>query len=71
MSNLNSKHHLAASPLAVSIPPSSDYHRTMKAIRYHAFGGPEVLTVDKVAIPQAGPGQIRIAVHCSGVNPSD
>lgn len=43
----------------------------MKAIRYHAFGGPDELRVDEIPVPHAGPGEIRIAVHCAGVNPSD
>lgn len=54
-----------------SYPLSGDSHRTMKAIRYHAFGGPEVLKTDEIAVPHAGSGQIRIVVHCVGVNPSD
>ncbi|MFE4108817.1 NADP-dependent oxidoreductase [Kosakonia sp. YIM B13611] len=43
----------------------------MKVIRYHAFGGPDELRVDEIPVPHAGPGEIRIAVHCAGVNPSD
>jgi NADPH:quinone reductase-like Zn-dependent oxidoreductase len=43
----------------------------MKALRYAEYGGPEVLTVDEVDAPDAGPGQIRIAVRAAGVNPFD
>lgn len=43
----------------------------MKAIRFSRYGGPEVLTLIDVGAPHAGPGQVRIAVRGSGVNPSD
>lgn len=43
----------------------------MKAVQFIAYGGPEVLHVVEVAAPQAGPGQVRIAVRAAGVNPSD
>lgn len=43
----------------------------MKAVQFSEYGGPEVLQVVEVAKPQAGPGQVRIAVRAAGVNPSD
>jgi NADPH:quinone reductase-like Zn-dependent oxidoreductase len=43
----------------------------MKAVRFHDYGGPEVLTVDEVDQPQPGPGQVRIAVKAAGVNAID
>ena len=43
----------------------------MKAVRYSQFGGPEVLKIVDVPDPHAGPGQIRVAVHAVGVNPTD
>jgi NADPH:quinone reductase-like Zn-dependent oxidoreductase len=36
-----------------------------------AYGGPEVLSVVEVAMPEPGPGEVRIAVRCAGVNPID
>ena len=41
----------------------------MKAIRVQQFGGPEVLELGDVPEPVAGPGQIVIAIHATGVNP--
>lgn len=41
----------------------------MKAIRVHQFGGPEVLKLEEVADPQAGPGQVVVRVRAAGVNP--
>ncbi len=41
----------------------------MKAIRVHQFGGPEVLKLEEVPDPQAGPGQVVVRVHAAGVNP--
>ena len=43
----------------------------MQAVRFDAFGGPEVLHVEEVEEPHAGPGQIRVAVRAAGVNPFD
>jgi NADPH:quinone reductase-like Zn-dependent oxidoreductase len=43
----------------------------MKAVCYSQFGGPEVLKIVDLPDPHAGPGQIRVAVHAAGVNPTD
>ncbi|MER6080786.1 NADP-dependent oxidoreductase [Streptomyces sp. NPDC001833] len=43
----------------------------MKAIGLTEFGGPEVLRVLDLPVPQAGPGEIRIRVHAATVNPVD
>jgi NADPH:quinone reductase-like Zn-dependent oxidoreductase len=44
---------------------------TMRAISQDTHGGPEVLTETTVSRPAPGPGQIRVAVHASGLNPTD
>lgn len=43
----------------------------MKAIRFHSFGGPEVLQLDDVADPVPGPDEVVIRVRAAGVNPAD
>lgn len=43
----------------------------MKAILAREFGGPEVLRLEDVPDPTAGPGQVRVKVHAVGVNPYD
>jgi NADPH:quinone reductase-like Zn-dependent oxidoreductase len=43
----------------------------MKAVTFEKFGGPEVLYVSDVPVPQPGPGQVRIKVQASGVNAVD
>jgi len=43
----------------------------MKAVRIHAFGGPEVLQVEDVARPVPAADEILIQVYASGVNPAD
>jgi NADPH2:quinone reductase len=43
----------------------------MRAIRVHEFGGPEVLKLETVPDPVAGPGQIVVRVRAAGVNPVD
>jgi NADPH:quinone reductase-like Zn-dependent oxidoreductase len=44
---------------------------TMKAVRVHEYGGPEVLQYEDAPRPQAGPGEVLIKVHASSVNPVD
>ncbi|HEY3451555.1 MAG TPA: NADPH:quinone reductase [Myxococcales bacterium] len=41
----------------------------MKAIRVEKFGEPEVLKLQEVADPVAGPGQVVVRVRAVGVNP--
>jgi len=40
----------------------------MKAIRIHAYGGPEVLQLDEVPIPNIQSGEVLVRVHAAGVN---
>jgi NADPH2:quinone reductase len=44
---------------------------TMKAIRVHEYGGPEVLKLEEVPDLNAGPGQVLVRVKAVGVNPVD
>ncbi|MER7566916.1 NADP-dependent oxidoreductase [Streptomyces sp. NPDC097941] len=44
---------------------------TMRAIRLHEFGGPEVLRHEEVPVPEPGPGEVLVRVHAIGVNPPD
>lgn len=44
---------------------------TMRAVRLHTFGGPEVLRPDEVPVPEPGPGEVLVRVHAAGVNPPD
>ena len=43
----------------------------MKAIGLTEFGGPGVLRVVDLPTPEPGPGELRIRVHASAVNPTD
>lgn len=43
----------------------------MKAVRFHQFGGPEVLRVEDLPIPEVGPEGVLIRVAAAGVNYSD
>ncbi|WP_410574087.1 NADP-dependent oxidoreductase [Amycolatopsis sp. cmx-4-61] len=43
----------------------------MRAITFSAYGGPEVLQLSDVPLPEPGPGQVRLAVRAAGVNPID
>src|SRR5215471_15653288 len=44
---------------------------TMKVIRVHEFGGPEVLRLEEVPTPRPAAGQVLVRVHAVGVNPYD
>jgi len=41
----------------------------MQAIRQNTFGPPEVLQLEEVPDPVAGPGEVVVSVHAAGVNP--
>lgn len=41
---------------------------TMRAARFHAYGGPEVLQIEEVPVPDPGPGEILMRVHAAGVS---
>ncbi len=45
--------------------------RTMKAVRQHEFGGPEVLRYEDAPMPELKPGEVLVRVHAVGVNPPD
>lgn len=44
---------------------------TMKAVRIHTYGGPEVLKYEEAPRPTSGAGEILIRVHAAVVNPVD
>src|SRR5207302_3985751 len=56
-------------------PPVTGEHRsgkTMKAVVFDRFGNPdEVLQVRDVPVPEPGPGQVRVRMIASPINPSD
>jgi NADPH:quinone reductase len=52
-------------------PGHFDHGETMKAIRIHEYGGPNVLVYEDVDTPQPGPGQILVRLRAIGVNPVD
>ena len=43
----------------------------MRAIEYSRTGDPDVLTLVDRPVPEAGPGEVRVRLHRSGVNPTD
>src|SRR4051794_20090958 len=54
-------------PATMTMTPSA----TMKAVRIHAFGGPDALMLEDVPRPEPGPNEILVRVHAAGVNPVD
>ena len=43
----------------------------MRAVTFSRFGGPEVLEVSYLPVPEPGPGEVRIRVAAATVNPTD
>ncbi|ORE98390.1 alcohol dehydrogenase [Aurantimonas sp. 22II-16-19i] len=43
----------------------------MKAVRFHAFGGPEVLVYEDAPKPLPSPGEVLVRVRAVGLNPPD
>ncbi|MFP3415772.1 alcohol dehydrogenase catalytic domain-containing protein, partial [Bacillus sp. SIMBA_074] len=43
----------------------------MKAVTYTATGDSDVLTLGERDEPHAGPGEVRVRIQVSGVNPTD
>lgn len=43
----------------------------MLAIVFDTFGEPKVLHLQEIALPEPGPGQVRVAISAAGTNPVD
>ena len=43
----------------------------MKALRSHAVGGPDTLTLDELPEPQPGSGELQVRVHAAAINYPD
>ena len=41
---------------------------TVKIVRFHKTGGPEVLQIDELPLPEPAPGQVRLRVKAIGLN---
>lgn len=44
---------------------------TMKAVRLHEFGAPDMLRYEEAPRPVIGPSEVLIRVHAAGINPPD
>ena len=44
---------------------------TMKAVRLHSFGGPDVLRHEDAPLPVLNAGDVLVRVHAAGINPPD
>lgn len=50
---------------------SSEQATSGRALRLQAYGAPETLTVDQVAVSEPGPGEVLVAVKAAAVNGID
>jgi len=45
---------------------------TMRTVRFHENGEPgDVLRLESAAVPEPGPGRVRVAVRACGLAPAD
>jgi NADPH:quinone reductase-like Zn-dependent oxidoreductase len=51
--------------------PAMTEAQTMQAIRVHAFGGPEVLSVETIDRPRPANGEVLVRIKAAGVGPWD
>src|ERR1700694_881103 len=51
-------------PTRTKLRPVPD---TMRAVAIDRYGGPEVLTLHELPVPEPGPKEVLIAVHTAGV----
>lgn len=49
----------------------SDLPASMRAVRYHGYGGPDALRVEEVSVPPIGPSEVLVRTAWAGVNPVD
>ena len=43
----------------------------MKAVRIHAYGGPDVLVYEDAPRPEPAAGEVLVSVHAAALNPVD
>jgi NADPH:quinone reductase-like Zn-dependent oxidoreductase len=58
-------------PTVENLMSQSMKTKTMKAVRQHGFGGPEVLRYEDAPMPELKPGDALVRVHAVGINPPD
>jgi NADPH:quinone reductase-like Zn-dependent oxidoreductase len=49
-------------------PMSTAGEKTARIVRFHGLGGPEVLKLDEVPVPEPGAGEVRLRVKAIGLN---
>jgi NADPH:quinone reductase-like Zn-dependent oxidoreductase len=63
---------LAATALILPpVVPAQSAPAQMKAVVVHQYGGPEVLKLEKVPLPEPKEDEVRVRVVAAGVNPVD
>src|SRR5258708_19498024 len=40
----------------------------IRGVRFHKFGGPEVLQIENVIVPEPGPDEVRLRIKAIGLN---
>ncbi|MGC9498177.1 NADP-dependent oxidoreductase [Streptomyces sp. WG7] len=61
----------SANPTSSDPAAAQDGAPVMLALHQTALGGPEVLRLTALPRPTPGPGEILVAVHAAGLNPTD
>src|ERR1035438_8842925 len=45
--------------------------KTMKAIQFHDYGGPDQLILENIPVPEPRPGEVLVKIVASAINPWD
>src|SRR5438270_13175106 len=53
------------------MPATMTIPTTMKAVRIHSLGGPDVLRYEDAPMPKPGANELLVRVQAAGVNPVD
>jgi NADPH:quinone reductase-like Zn-dependent oxidoreductase len=67
-----SRTHPEHRPMETMMTETDPAASTMRTVRFHEHGEPgDVLRMETMAVPEPGPGRIRVAVHACGLTPAD
>ncbi|HEX4049326.1 MAG TPA: NADP-dependent oxidoreductase [Steroidobacteraceae bacterium] len=57
--------------ITVTMASAAEVPRMMQAIVQRGFGGPDVLKLERLPVPQPGADQVLVHVYAAGINPLD
>ena len=66
-------HNAGTLPVLLELTHRLDHRRlrtiySMKASQFHAYGGPEVLLLEEIPVPEIQSDEVLVRVHAAGLN---